>query len=76
MARINGNKKLKAASFFCGCGGMDLGLVGGFSYLNKNYSSLPFEVVYANDFDKYATEIYNNNFDHQCVTKDIKDVNV
>lgn len=76
MARIKGNKKLKAASFFCGCGGMDLGLVGGFSYLNKIYSSLPFEVVYANDFDKYATEIYNDNFDHQCVTKDIKDVSM
>lgn len=76
MARINGNKKLKAASFFCGCGGMDLGLIGGFSYLNQNYSSLPFEVIYANDFDKYATEIYNDNFDHKCITKDIKDISM
>ncbi len=76
MAKINGNKKLKAASFFCGCGGMDLGLLGGFTYLNNNYASLPFEIVYANDFDKYATEIYNDNFDHQCITKDIKDVSM
>ena len=27
--------KLKVASLFCGCGGMDLGVLGGFSFLNK-----------------------------------------
>ena len=26
MAKINGNKKLRVASLFCGCGGMDLGI--------------------------------------------------
>ena len=44
-------KKLKVVSLFCGCGGSDLGMIGGFQYLNQNYPKLPFEIVYALDFD-------------------------
>lgn len=74
MATTNRNKKLKAVSLFCGCGGMDLGLMGGFEYLTKNYAPLPFEVVYANDYDKYATSIYMQNFNHNCITQDITEI--
>jgi DNA (cytosine-5)-methyltransferase 1 len=28
-------EKIKVASLFCGCGGMDLGVIGGFSYLGS-----------------------------------------
>ena len=66
--------KLKVASLFCGCGGMDLGLLGGFSFLRKQYYELPFEVVYAVDNDKYSAEIYNANFSYKCEVKDIKDI--
>ena len=62
MAETNGNTKLKVASLFCGCGGMDLGIQGDFNFLNKHFGALPFEVVYAVDNDAYATKIYNNNF--------------
>ena len=31
-------ERIKVASLFCGCGGMDLGVVGGFSYLGKEYT--------------------------------------
>ena len=48
------NKKLKVASLFCGCGGSDLGMIGGFQFLNNYYSELNFEIVYAVDFDKWA----------------------
>ena len=48
------NKKLKVASLFCGCGGSDLGMIGGFQFLNNYYSELNFEIVYAVDFDKLA----------------------
>lgn len=65
---------LKVASLFCGCGGMDLGIQGGFDYLGKTYNSLPFEVVYAIDNDAYATKIYNDNFSHKCELKDVRDI--
>ena len=44
MAETNGNTKLKVASLFCGCGGMDLGIQGDFNFLNKHFSALPFEL--------------------------------
>lgn len=62
---------LKVASLFCGCGGSDLGLIGGFTYLGKKYGKLPFEIVYAVDFDKYAVETYNLNFTHKAVCADV-----
>lgn len=66
--------KIKVASLFCGCGGSDLGLLGGFKYLSKSYKKLPFEIVYAIDNDKYAVETYNANFEHPAVCEDITKV--
>ena len=40
---------LKVASLFCGCGGTDVGLLGGFDFLGDNYAKNPMEIVYAND---------------------------
>ena len=68
------NNKLKVASLFCGCGGSDLGLIGGFAYLHKEYAELPFEIVYALDFDKWAVDTYNKNFRHPAVCEDIMQV--
>lgn len=67
--------KLRAISLFSGCGGMDLGLIGGFSFLNKRYKKLSFDIKYAIDNDKYAVEIYNDNFNHNCLVKDVEDLN-
>ncbi|WNY99488.1 DNA (cytosine-5-)-methyltransferase [Sulfurospirillum sp. 'SP'] len=69
-------KKIKVASFFCGCGGSDLGILGGFSFLEKSYKKLPYEIVYALDFDKYAVQTYNDNFKHQAVCQDIKNIDI
>lgn len=69
-------EKIKVASLFCGCGGMDLGVIGGFSYLGKEYKENPFEIVYAVDNDEYCTKIYNNNFTHKCVVKDVRDIKI
>lgn len=66
--------KTKSCFAFCGCGGMDLGIQGDFSYLGKHFESLPFEVVYAADNDLYATNIYNSNFSHKCELKDVRDI--
>lgn len=67
-------EKIKVASLFCGCGGMDLGVIGGFSYLGKEYTENPFEIVYAVDNDEYCTKIYNDNFKHKCIVKDVRDI--
>lgn len=69
-------EKIKVASLFCGCGGMDLGVIGGFSYLGKEYKENPFEIVYAVDNDGYCTKIYNDNFTHKCVVKDVRDIEI
>jgi len=69
-------EKIRVASLFCGCGGMDLGVVGGFSYLGKEYKKNPFEIVYAVDNDNYCTKIYNDNFAHKCEVKDVRKINI
>lgn len=74
MAEIIGNKKLKVASLFCGCGGMDIGILGDFGYLGNHFDGLPFELVYAVDNDPYATKIYNENISHKCELKDVRDI--
>lgn len=69
-------EKIKVASLFCGCGGMDLGVIGGFSYLGNEYKENPFEIVYAVDNDEYCTKIYNDNFTHKCEVKDVRTINI
>ena len=69
-------EKIKVASLFCGCGGMDLGIIGGFSYLGKEYKKNPFEIVYAVDNDEYCTRIYNDNFTHKCVVNDVRNIKI
>ena len=51
--------RLRVVSLFCGCGGMDLGVVGGFSFLGKSFKRNDTEIVYAVDNDTYCTQIYN-----------------
>jgi len=74
MARINADK-IKVVSLFSGCGGMDLGVQGGFHYLGNRYKKNPYDIVYAIDNDPYGAAIYNNNFKHKCLVKDVKEVN-
>lgn len=55
---------------------MDLGVVGGFSYLGKEYAENPFEIVYSVDNDQYCTKIYNANFAHKCIVKDVREIEI
>lgn len=48
-------------SLFSGCGGMDLGFLGGFRFGGRLYRRLPFEVLWANDIDKLACDTYAAN---------------
>lgn len=52
----------KVVSLFSGCGGLDLGIEGGFSYLGKYYDKNPFKIIWANDINEKATKTQKLNF--------------
>lgn len=54
-------RKIKVVSLFSGCGGMDLGFLGGFDFLGKRYAKTPFDIVWANDFNEAACRTYARN---------------
>lgn len=66
--------KLKVASFFCGCGGTDVGMLGDFFYQKKYYPSNEMEIVYANDIDVSASAIFEKNFGIKPDNRDIRTV--
>lgn len=51
-------------SLFSGCGGLDLGIVGGFTYLGHYYEKNPFNIIWANDINEKATKTQKLNFDN------------
>ena len=67
-------EKLKVASLFCGCGGTDVGLLGDFDFLGKHYESNGMEIVYANDIDDNACNIFKENFGITPDNSDIREV--
>lgn len=67
-------KRYRVASLFAGCGGMDLGVTGSFTYNGKTYNRLPTTIVHASDFDPRVVNIYNLNFNHTADVADIKNL--
>ena len=67
-------KRLKVASLFAGCGGMDLGVQGGFKFNGRNYARLNTEIVHSSDFDERVVNIYNLNFKHKSSVIDINEL--
>ena len=67
-------EKLKVASLFCGCGGTDVGLLGDFEFLGKKYASNELEIVYANDIDDNACDIFKENFGIEPDNRDVREV--
>jgi DNA (cytosine-5)-methyltransferase 1 len=65
----------KVVSLFSGCGGADLGLLGGFTYNKRKYKELPYKIVYATDINEKAINTYKLNFsDSTVVCADIKEL--
>ena len=64
-------KKRTVVSMFSGCGGIDLGFVGGFDFLGRHYRPLPFEVVWANDTNAAACKTYRRNLGREIVCEDV-----
>jgi len=65
------DKAHKVISLFSGCGGMDLGFRGDFTFLNQFFDPLPFDIVWANDFNAAACRTYKKNLKHDIVHGDI-----
>src|ERR1019366_10528844 len=57
----NNNALYKVVSFFSGCGGLDLGFLGGFEYKDEVYSRLPFGIRKAYDNNEKCVETYKSN---------------
>lgn len=67
-------QEIKLVSLFSGCGGLDLGFIGGFRFRDQEYPKTKFKVVLSNDFDTSASLVYQSNrqyFDHDILIKDI-----
>ena len=65
---------LSIISLFSGCGGLDLGFVGGFEFLGKKYPKSNFKVIWANDIDESSCQTFANYFKHDVVCGDITQI--
>lgn len=69
------NENYQVLSLFSGCGGLDLGLEGGFNVFGKNFPKNPFKVVWSNDINKRATLTQMRNFKNiEVLNEDITKV--
>ena len=67
-------------SLFSGCGGLDLGFTGGFTFQGRDYERLNTDIVFANDFDIDAATCYNSNpllinEGVECLLEDVRNIN-
>jgi DNA (cytosine-5)-methyltransferase 1 len=58
-------------SYFCGCGGLDLGFRGDFEYHDEKYERLPFTIEAAYDKDARCIETYNGFFGEHAKYADL-----
>lgn len=56
---------MNVASFFAGVGGIDAG-----------FEKAGFDIIWANEFDKYAAETYSMNYKNELVVDDIKNIKI
>lgn len=62
MAANKEKAPYSVVSYFCGCGGLDLGFRGGFKYHDEEYPALPFKILKAYDNEPRCIETYNDYF--------------
>jgi len=56
---------MKTLSLFCGCGGLDYG-----------FKKAGFDIIWANDFDKYAVQTYKENLGDHVILGDINQISL
>lgn len=76
MAANKEKPPYSVVSYFCGCGGLDLGFRGGFRYHDEDYPILPFNILEAYDNDPRCIETYNDYFGgNHAFVKDLSTAN-
>lgn len=72
------DRELKILSLFSGCGGLDLGMLGGFSVYEgshkKKFAKNPFKIIWANDIFPEAVETYRENIGNHIELRDVNDI--
>lgn len=64
-------------SYFCGCGGLDLGFRGDFDYHGKHYGAHPFTFFDAYDFNENAVDTYNRYFgENEATVLDLAEADI
>jgi len=66
-------KDYSIVSMFSGCGGLDLGFKGGFTFLGKKYKRNPYNIIWANEINKAACLTYRHNVDDNIVEGPIEE---
>lgn len=66
-------KSLTVVSMFSGCGGMDLGFMGGFEFMGRSYLQLPFSIIWSNDNNRAACKTYTHNLRHDIACGNVWD---
>ncbi|MDR1073401.1 MAG: DNA (cytosine-5-)-methyltransferase, partial [Treponema sp.] len=70
---MNKQKPITVVSLFSGCGGMDLGFVGGFEFLGKKYKKTNFNIIWANEINAAACNTYRKNIGDHIIEGDIRE---
>jgi DNA (cytosine-5)-methyltransferase 1 len=63
-------------SYFCGCGGLDLGFCGDFKYREEVYERLPFNIAAAYDKEQRCVETYNGYFGEYAKCTNLETIDV
>ena len=73
LERRHLEKPISVVSLFSGCGGMDLGFVGGFDFLGRHFGKTRFNIIWANEINTAACATYKMNIGNHIVEGDIYD---
>ena len=63
--------RFEVVSLFSGCGGMDLGFKGDFTFMGHHYAKHPFEIIWANELNGAACRTYRRNIGNHVRIGDI-----
>ena len=74
VKKRNSRKPITVISMFSGCGGMDLGFLGGFDFLGSRYEKTTFDVIWANEINSAACKTYRANIGQHIIEGDIYEV--
>lgn len=71
---VNAQEIISVVSLFSGCGGMDLGFQGEFTFLGRRYKRNPFKITWACEINEAACRTYRQNVSNHIRHGDIWDL--